>query len=82
VYSILKKNIDGVAQHEVSHLFKCEDYADHSGTKCIMYYNQTWPWVDYLHEVSILPWAQQYPYWCTECQAKFDVNWNRFSAVA
>ncbi len=77
-----KRNIDGVAQHEVSHLFGCEDKVDgHPRIACIMYYSDTWPWLDFLHEKSILPWAQQYPYWCSECQAFFDTRWSRFSTV-
>lgn len=76
-----KRNIDGVIQHEVAHLFGTKDYPEHSATACIMYYSSSWPWADYLHEVSILPGAQQYPYWCSECQAKFNANWDRFNTV-
>ncbi len=76
-----KRNIDGVAQHEISHLFGCEDYPPHPRTPCIMYYSASWPWADYVHEKSILSWAQQYPYWCSDCQAFFDSNWDRFSSV-
>ncbi|MHA1156189.1 MAG: hypothetical protein ACTSQK_08785 [Candidatus Heimdallarchaeota archaeon] len=77
-----ERNIDGVIQHEVSHLFDCKDYPEHSATPCIMFYKWTfWP-EDYLHEVSVWPFARQYPYWCSVCQAKFDANWNRFSVVS
>jgi len=76
-------NIDGVAQHEISHLFGCKDVVDgHTFTECIMCYK---PWFPryYQVEVCIWLWCYQYPNWCTlsgsnHCQYKFDNNWDTF----
>ncbi len=74
-----KKNIDGLAQHEVSHLFGCLDYNPpdgHPKTDCIMFYN--W-WKNCIYEVSWNAFNKvQTPYWCNHCQTIFDTNWDRF----
>ncbi len=81
-------NIDGLVQHEISHLFDCLDRVDgHPLTSCIMVYGAGWPpwkWYDHLHEFVFgvfNPFATKY--WCSStgpngCTAKFDANWARF----
>lgn len=81
-------NIDGVVQHEISHLFGCLDCVDgHPVVSCIMAYGAGWPpwrWFDGLHEYVLAfynPLVTKY--WCSStspygCTAKFDANWARF----
>ena len=73
-----KRNIDGLVQHEISHLFGCQDYTtghpkDHG---CIMFYNWWW---NCIYEIC---WNAvcyiQTPFWCSDCQAYFDSNWDKF----
>ncbi len=74
-----KKNIDGLAQHEVSHLFGCLDYNPpdgHPKTDCIMFYN--W-WKNCIYEMCYNAFIKkQTPNWCDHCQTIFDTNWDRF----
>ena len=81
--SYWKKNIDGVAQHEISHLFGCNDVIHgHTFTSCIMCYKPWFP-IYYQFEVCIWTWCYQLDRWCTlsgsnHCQYKFDNNWGIF----
>ncbi len=78
-----QRNIDGVAQHEISHIFGCKDVEDgHSITKCIMVYRPFFP-LYYQFEVCIWTWCYQLDYWCTisdgnHCQDEFDDHWDIF----
>ena len=88
-----KRNIDGVVQHEIAHIFRCEDWSSsgtaHPKLKCVMVYGTTWPpqyWFDYLHEVSLVPWANAQNSWCDStdahcCKGHFEANWYDFYDV-
>lgn len=78
-----RSNIDGLAMHEMAHIFGCQDYgAGHPNCDCIMFYN--WRKNCIYEEIWIpfFPAPFQYPYWCSECQDFFNVNWCRFSIVS
>lgn len=79
-------NIDGVVQHCIAHIYECEDYPDHPKKFCVMCYSASWPWFDYIHEISALPWAKQSNVFCTAigdhyCQHHFNEEWDRFYTV-
>lgn len=88
-----KRNIDGVVQHEIAHIFRCEDWSSdgngHPQLKCVMVYGTTWPpwyWFDYLHEVSLSPIANAQNSWCDStdahcCKGHFEANWYDFYDV-
>ncbi len=84
-----KSNIDGVIQHEVSHIFGCLDVADgHAEISCIMAYWQNWiGWpISYLYEYMTIGTGRQTNNWCTDtgtygCQTAFTTNWARFYTI-
>jgi len=51
-----RANIDGVVQHEVSHLFGCKDVVDgHDKCACIMaYWEIPWPFVPFFLPISYI----------------------------
>jgi len=83
-----KANIDGLIQHEVSHLFECYDVVDgHPETPCIMAYWTNWGWpISYLYEYMTWGTGRQTNNWCTGtgtfgCQTAFNTYWDRYYTI-
>lgn len=91
--SAWRDNIDGTVQHEVSHLFGCNDVVDgHDTTECIMAYygfqfGFGYIFITHIHEHDVTQWTFPTNNWCTHtgvdnCQYQFLDNWNQYHTIA
>jgi hypothetical protein len=64
-----KNNIDGVAQHEISHIFGCHDAPPHSLDVCIMVYSKSDITKDHLFEYHFCFFNKHATnIWCKNCK--------------
>ncbi len=84
-----RKNIDGIVQHEVSHLFGCRDViGGHQKVECIMAYFYVKIWIfdyfhSYIYEHATRTWGHQENHWhssCT-CQSDFNTGWEYYYTI-
>ena len=74
-----RANIDGLVQHEVSHLFGTKDVPDHAKVACIMaYWNTVFPFppyfipISYLYEYMTYGYGVQTNNWNSSCRCQTD----------